>query len=108
MTSVHQAPPTESRDWVLTAACRGTNPETFDPKTSTQSAAAIRICGTCPVIDACLKAALEEEATDSFGPWLVRGGMTKTQRASLPPKARRELIARLTESIRTTRPGDPR
>ena len=97
MTPVHQAPPAESRDWVLNAACRGTDPETFDPKTSTQSAAAIRICSSCPVLEACLKAALEEELADSFGPWLVRGGMTKTERASLTPRARTYLINSLTK-----------
>lgn len=103
MTSVHQAPPTESRDWVLTAACRAVDPEIFNPKTRHESAAAIAICDTCPVIDACLAAALVEEDGDAFGPWLVRGGMNKTQRAALTPRARRDLI-----NQRTTRPGDPR
>lgn len=108
MTPVHQAPPVESRDWVLTAACRAVDPEIFNPKTRHESAAAIAICDTCPVLAACLKAALIEEEEDAFGPWLIRGGITKTQRKALAPKARRELITRLTESIRTTRPGDPR
>lgn len=88
---------------MLTAACRTVDPELFNPKTRHQSAAAIAICDTCPVLGACLAAALIEEDADSFGPWLIRGGMTKTQRKALTPRARRDLI-----NQNPTRPGDPR
>lgn len=91
MTPAHHDPPAESRDWVLNAACRGTDPKLFEPENPHQTEAAIRICNGCLALAACLRAALLEEDVEFGGPWHIRGGMTATQRANLTPRQRADL-----------------
>ncbi|MEP7763866.1 WhiB family transcriptional regulator [Sanguibacter sp. 25GB23B1] len=98
-----------SNAWRDDAICRGLDPELFDAVNRHDGERAKAVCARCPVRRECLLDALTEEATDTFGPWLVRGGMTKTQRRDLPASERRTLVADLTESIRASpRPGDSR
>jgi hypothetical protein len=50
------------------------------------------MCNRCPVIDACLAAALAEERhiiTRAYGPHGVRGGLVPSQRRELIRHARR-------------------
>ncbi len=64
-----------SADWMLLAACRGTDPDApFASEGSDEEAAFIAVCEGCPVREACLRYALD---FDDVG---VYGGLTRKQR----------------------------
>ncbi len=65
-------------DWMLSARCRNSDPEVFFVRGAAQSRRAVGICRGCPVREACLRYAIENEI--EFGIW---GGMTERQRRRL-------------------------
>ena len=85
MKLVRHTTPTTSRptDWLDAGACRDLNDDTFypPPGDTAATADAKAICATCPVIEPCLQAALDEEgnhgASNRYG---IRGGQTRSQR----------------------------
>lgn len=68
----------DDRVWTDRANCRGVDPDAFFVRGSVQARAALRLCQGCPVQEACLEYALEQEI--DFGVW---GGLTERQRRSL-------------------------
>lgn len=74
---------TRTSEWMEHAVCAG-QMELMFPEDPQDVPDAVRLCGTCPVAEACLTAALEEEGTrghkDRHG---VRGGRTPYQRWAL-------------------------
>ncbi|WP_425248682.1 WhiB family transcriptional regulator [Auritidibacter ignavus] len=74
--------------WYDRANCRGMDTEVFfDQQAPGYPLVALRVCATCPVSEACLMAALEEESQKGatvrdrvFG---IRGGLTPEARAGL-------------------------
>lgn len=73
----------QPRTWRDAAKCAGTDPDLFFPPAPSaasreQVAAAKAICAECPVIEPCLRAALELGST--VGVW---GGTTEEERARL-------------------------
>ena len=76
-------------DWRAQAACRGKDPELFFPVGNTGAALkqieeAKAVCRTCPVIDQCLKWALD--TNQDSGIW---GGLTEDERRALKRRAMR-------------------
>lgn len=81
-----------SQAWKMKARCVGTDPELFYMVSAEATDAALEICAQCPVIEACLAEALQQEGTSGrharFG---VRGGTTPLERfkhAARPRKSR--------------------
>ncbi len=72
------APIDDERPWVVFAACRDIDGDTFFPATKDETDHALSICATCPVQLECLEYALE--ARERYGVW---GGMTEKQRRRL-------------------------
>ena len=79
------APVTEEWDWQMQAACRDLDSAVFfNPlgerghEKLRRELHAKRVCGRCPVIDACRRHALR--AQEPYGVW---GGMTATERQEL-------------------------
>jgi WhiB family redox-sensing transcriptional regulator len=77
-------------DWRAEAACQEVDPELFFPVSVTgpgriQVREAKNVCATCPVIQDCLKWALESTPMP-FGIW---GGTTEEERARMPRLATR-------------------
>jgi WhiB family redox-sensing transcriptional regulator len=71
------------KDWMVSAACRGMNPELWFPVTEVgpgarQVARAKAVCAGCPVRDECLAFALELKLAEG-----VFGGLTPSERAVL-------------------------
>ncbi|MBR2673033.1 MAG: WhiB family transcriptional regulator [Aeriscardovia sp.] len=76
-------------DWRAQAACRDKDPELFFPVGNTGAALkqieeAKAVCRTCPVIDQCLKWALD--TNQDSGIW---GGLTEDERRALKRHAMR-------------------
>lgn len=76
-------------DWRTQAACRDKDPELFFPVGNTGAALkqieeAKAVCRTCPVIDQCLKWALD--TNQDSGIW---GGLTEDERRALKRRAMR-------------------
>lgn len=78
---------THSIDWRTSAACRGEDPDLWFPlsddgRWALQIEQAKAICNRCPVREACLTAAFQEEGgrRDRHG---IRGGYTDTERRNL-------------------------
>ncbi|WP_432277335.1 WhiB family transcriptional regulator [Klenkia sesuvii] len=78
-------PVAEVWDWQLHGSCRGESTSLFfhpdgerGPARARRQAAAKAVCGTCPVIDACLKHALS--VREPYGVW---GGMSEEERTRL-------------------------
>ncbi len=76
-------------DWRAQAACRDEDPELFFPVGNTGAALkqieeAKAVCRTCPVIDQCLKWALD--TNQDSGIW---GGLTEDERRALKRRAMR-------------------
>lgn len=71
------------REWSLQAACRHANPALFFPPPSHSTAAAKRICHTCPVEQQCLWTAMLIETYDTGGRYGVFGGLTSEERRTL-------------------------
>ena len=77
----------DPNEWREQAACRDLDTSTFFPETDEEAAAAIAVCATCPVREACLEFALVTRQDD--GVW---GGMTEVERKRL--RRRRQEAAR--------------
>lgn len=73
-------------EWILTAACRGVEPDTFFPGKlgleHPEVQGAIAICSTCPVRQQCLEYAMALEAHTVFRHGIF-GGLTPHQRNKL-------------------------
>lgn len=70
------------KDWMVSAACRGMDPELWFPVTEVgpgarQVARAKAVCAGCPVRDECLAFALELKLAEG-----VFGGLTPSERAA--------------------------
>ncbi|MEP7053874.1 MAG: WhiB family transcriptional regulator [Actinomycetota bacterium] len=79
------APISETYDWQLSGACRGTDPSLFflpeaerGPRKARRERAAKAVCRTCPVIDQCAAFALSTR--EPYGVW---GGLTPEDRELL-------------------------
>lgn len=66
------------RDWTGSALCAQVDPELFFPDQGSNSAAAKRLCESCPVIEPCREEAIATPELD--GVW---GGLTKGERRKL-------------------------
>jgi WhiB family transcriptional regulator, redox-sensing transcriptional regulator len=62
--------------WHFAAACAGLGPDLFFDRSPRSVAGAKRICGSCPVVDACAEHA--HRTGETFGMW---GGRTESERA---------------------------
>lgn len=85
--------------WYARAACRGMDPQVFfDCMSPVSRARAKEICSACPVREACLEAAMAEEAALGGTPTQnfkfrvgIRGGLGATERWEMAyPEARRK------------------
>jgi hypothetical protein len=87
--------------WRRRAACRHADPELFFPPVgdSQTAAAAVAVCRSCLVIDACLRDALA--TGERHG---IRGGLTGIERRKLLA-ARRRLVRRLAGQVPPARDG---
>jgi WhiB family transcriptional regulator, redox-sensing transcriptional regulator len=72
-------------DWYRDAACRGHDVELFYSEEREDVLRALRICGGCPVRDACREQAMAER--EFFGVW---GGMPGQYRRRLFRRADRQ------------------
>ena len=79
----------DPNDWRKDAACRDLETAVFFPDTEEEAAAAVAVCATCPVREACLEFALVTRQDD--GVW---GGLTESERKRL--RRRRQEAARRT------------
>ena len=82
-------------DWRHRAACRDVDPELFFPIGNTgpalmQIEEAKQVCRSCPVVDSCLKWALE--SGQDAGVW---GGLSEDERRALKRRNARTRAARL-------------
>jgi WhiB family redox-sensing transcriptional regulator len=59
------------------AACSGADPDLFFPSHGVTPVTAIRLCGGCPVREACLAEALSRDPVADRGVW---GGTTERER----------------------------
>ncbi|MEU6696944.1 WhiB family transcriptional regulator [Pseudonocardia sp. NPDC046786] len=76
--------PMSAGEWRQNAACRDSDPETFYPLAYRREELvrpARRICGRCPVRDACLADVMATE--DPARRWGVCGGTTPAERTAL-------------------------
>ena len=62
------------------AACAGLDQDMFRPTTATGKRRALAVCRHCPMVDACLEAALADP-TGAYG--RIAGGVTTEQRAHI-------------------------
>jgi hypothetical protein len=91
-----------AEDWRRDAACARVDPELWFPECvpgyREDVAAALAICGTCPVQSVCLATAVQR---NEHGIW---GGMTEKQRRALTPAKRRQIVAEHADTLdgRTT------
>ena len=77
------------RDWRGLGECStGSNPDIWFSTAGKNLREAKRLCGRCPVRKQCLAFALEESV--AHGVW---GGMSESERRSLPRNKRRESLA---------------
>jgi WhiB family redox-sensing transcriptional regulator len=65
----------DERPWAALASCRRYDPDIFFPGSEESSAAALRVCRACPVMDDCREWALD--ARVRYGVW---GGLTERER----------------------------
>lgn len=81
-----QGPADPGDPWQDRALCALLDPEDADrfffPKPSTSAAPAKRVCDACPVREACLEAAMDEEKAESYRHG-VRGGLSARERRAL-------------------------
>jgi hypothetical protein len=74
--------------WMQEGLCAQTDPEAFFPEKGGSTRAAKAICAGCPVIDECLRYALDND--ERFGIW---GGLSERERRrvkkGLPPRGNR-------------------
>ncbi|HHC08417.1 MAG TPA: WhiB family transcriptional regulator [Actinobacteria bacterium] len=85
MPGLDEAAPTTDRDWRAAAACAGAPLDLFFPESDLPeaAAAALAVCATCDVREACLAFALATNQTE--GIW---GGMTADERRRLRRRLR--------------------
>lgn len=78
--------------WVEAAVCAQTDPEEFFPEKGERTAAAKKVCFSCPVRVQCLEYAMAAETAESdrFGIW---GGLTARERRQLARESGRERAA---------------
>lgn len=76
--------------WFKSAACRGVDTEVFFTSGSAgrgggarNNRAALALCRACPVKQACLDAALDEEKYAVYGVYGIRGGLTADERRQI-------------------------
>ncbi|MFB7596924.1 WhiB family transcriptional regulator [Streptomyces sp. NPDC056160] len=93
-------------DWQEHAACVREDPEKWFAK---NPAAALKICGRCPVRPECLYDAVRRERESAYRPYGVRGGLTGPERRQLPelPSSMDDAVAALRELLPAFRAGDP-
>lgn len=94
-----------ARHWSDAAAC-APYPDLFIPENGEEPGytTAKKICGTCPVAEQCLAAAMaEEKGADRHARAGVRGGLTPSERAS---KYRREARAQAASQPQRKAPAD--
>lgn len=70
-----------SAEWMARAVCASSDPEAWFPEKGASAHRAIKICGTCPVIDECLQFALDN---NEKGVW---GGTSHSERLRLIRRA---------------------
>lgn len=78
----------DDKDWRQRADCRGADPDIFFPEKGqgrNSSARAKAICRNCPVLQRCLKEALN--SNERFGVW---GGMSTRERDKYAREHRRQ------------------
>lgn len=75
-------------EWMDSALCTQTDPETFHPLPGGSPRQAKRICARCPVTDECLQYALDRREPN--GVW---GGKTAEERRALTRRAGRQVAA---------------
>lgn len=68
--------------WQADALCAQTDPEAFFPEKGGSTRDAKRVCNECPVRDACLEYAMEND--ERFGIW---GGLSERERRRLRKQA---------------------
>ncbi|WP_374201676.1 WhiB family transcriptional regulator [Saccharopolyspora sp. 6M] len=80
MRIVDGEPVAEDRqpDWYQSGLCAQTDPDAFFPEQGQSGTAAKRICGTCPVREACLEHSLLHD--ERYGIW---GGLGEADRRKL-------------------------
>lgn len=76
-------------DWVLSANCAGTDPDSFFPEHDSSNTLAMRVCNNCLVKQECLEVALND--TQLMGIW---GGTTNMDRRNMR-RARRSFGMKL-------------
>lgn len=69
-------------DWAAQASCRGTYPDTWFSTDPATVKVLLRVCATCPVIDECLRDAIDIETSAEYI-YGVRGGLTVGQRRAM-------------------------
>lgn len=75
--------PENPHAWTMDAACIGLETDMFFPR-GQHSPGIRKVCGSCPVADECLSAAMmEEKGKDRFHRHGLRGGLTPEQRYEL-------------------------
>jgi WhiB family redox-sensing transcriptional regulator len=84
----------DNYDWQLQGACRQSNPDQFffaeserGRRRMAREQAAKALCAQCPVIEACLKHALE--VREPYGVW---GGTTPEEREAMLTSSAREAV----------------
>ena len=75
-------------DWMLKAACRGSDPSLWIIERGDSAVEAKSICATCPVIDECLNYALANN--ERLGVW---GGTCERERRRIRSRMRKEAAA---------------
>ena len=76
-----------SEDWKLDGVCRTIDPDLWFPEGSSTGYAAKKMCRRCPVMDECLRYALDNN--EQYGVW---GGMGSSERRNMRRRLRRRAI----------------
>ena len=94
--------------WIESAACASTDPALYYADNATDTRAAVRVCGGCPVAVEC-----RANAIATGDNWGVQGGLTESQRWRLvhgpgksPSRAQKAGNAREQQIEHGTRAGD--
>ena len=71
--------------WYHDAACQGVDVEAFftPARRTRDSRYVFALCRACPVRQACLDAALDEEKNAAYGVYGIRGGLTADERRQI-------------------------
>lgn len=105
MTAPQTAPsPALAPEWVDDAACLTADPELWYIDKGGSADPALRVCASCPVLDACFEYAVD--TAERFGVW---GGMTERQRDRYrrgDDETRRRMLARRDRELERFRNPD--